>query len=73
YVPGHGEPVGRVGVETLREHVHAVKAEASRLAAAGVDLDSLDDALPTDDSRSWDFAFPFYAANLQFLMERLGT
>jgi cyclase len=72
FVPGHG-PVGTVAdVHALQAHIHGLIATVDRLRERGRTLDDLTDAMPDDESADWTFAYPFYGANLRFLMGRRG-
>ncbi len=73
YVPGHG-PVGDPeSVGTLAAHLDGLQATAARLHERGATVAEVEDLLPEDASLDWAFAFPFYRANLRFLLARLGT
>ena len=70
YVPGHGPPVGRDGLEAFGAYLDGLRAHAESLARDGVAPSELDDAWPDDASADWDLVLPFYRANLRFLVER---
>lgn len=70
FVPGHG-PVGRLqDVWSLHAHIDGLLGTAAELRREGVPIAEVADLLPTGASRDWAFAYPFYAANLRFLVER---
>ncbi|MFO7545093.1 MAG: MBL fold metallo-hydrolase [Trueperaceae bacterium] len=70
FVPGHG-PIGSKGsLAVLVEHIQGLLAEAERLRRERVAPDIIETAMPNDESVSWEFAFPFYRANLRFLVGR---
>ncbi len=71
YLPGHG-PVGTAAdVDALSAHIGDLLAKAEDLHRQGVTAADLGDPLPEDASAAWDFAFPFYRANLRFVLRRL--
>jgi cyclase len=72
FVPGHG-PVGTVDhVHALQAHIRGLIATAERLHGDGLSFDDLAEPMPDDASADWTFAYPFYAANLRFLLGRMG-
>jgi len=71
YVPGHG-PVGTAAdLDALSAHIAGLQATAEGLHRAGVLASDLGDPHPEDAAATWEFAFPFYRANLRFLLRRL--
>jgi cyclase len=70
FVPGHG-PIGSKGsLATLSQHIHGLLTEAERLRRDHAAPEVIESAMPDDESVSWEFAFPFYRANLRFLVGR---
>jgi cyclase len=71
YVPGHGEVDGSAAPRVLAAHLDALQATAEDLHRRGIAPEDVHDPVPTDASAAWDFAYPFYRANLRFLLRRL--
>lgn len=70
FVPGHGPIGSRGSIATLSQHIHGLLADAERLRRDHVAPEVVENAMPDDESVSWEFAFPFYRANLRFLLRR---
>jgi cyclase len=71
YVPGHGEVGGPDDVRAMAAHLDALQATAEDLHRRGIGPEEVDDLVPEDASAAWDFAYPFYRANVRFLLRRL--
>jgi cyclase len=71
FVPGHG-PVGTSGdVAAMAAHIRGLQDTAERLHAALTPEADVEALLPSDASAEWEYAFPFYRANVRFLLGRL--
>jgi glyoxylase-like metal-dependent hydrolase (beta-lactamase superfamily II) len=70
YVPGHGPVGGPDSIGTLAAHLDGLYATAARLRERGATAAEVEDLLPEDASLAWALAFPFYRANLRFLLAR---
>jgi cyclase len=71
YVPGHGEIGGPDDVRGMAAHLDALQATAEDLHRGGFGPEEVGDLVPEDATAAWDFAYPFYQANLRFLLRRL--
>lgn len=73
FIPGHG-PVGTLAdVWTLHAHLERLLTDAERLQRDGVAAEDLARLLPDGDAATWAYAYPFHAANLRFLVQRLAS
>ena len=72
FVPGHGSVGTLDDVHALQAHIQGLMATAERLHRGGHELDDLAEPMPDDASADWTFTYPFYGANLRFLVGRMG-
>jgi cyclase len=73
FVPGHGPVGGHDEVAAMQRHLAGLRETAQRLVADGAAPDVIEALLPVGDARTWEFAFPFYRANVRYLVRRASA